>query len=170
MAGKPRNGATYCLLILLGALLAPGAAAAASCPWLNEATASGLLGADATGVYAPAAAGQPAVCTFTEVNSRSPRTLQIRVETAPDAHARLMALNSSCADAASPLAAIGNEAVTCSAAEHRDKPAERAIGRVRDQVFTITLTSSGKQDDVLTRDELQMRIGTAAEQVAGNLY
>ena len=161
---------TVSLLVLLGAALLPVAAAAENCPWINTATASGLIGADATGAYTPAAAGQPAVCTFTEINSRSPRTLQIRVETTPDAHARLMALDSSCADAASPLPAIGNEAVTCVAADHKDKPAERALGRVRNQVFTITLTSSGKQDDVLTRDELKMRIDTAAEQVAGNLF
>ncbi len=156
MANKLRSCATLHLRLL--ALLAvvaliPAACAAENCPWLNAATASGLIGADATVVYTAAAAGKPAVCTFTEASAHMPRTLEIRVEIVPDAHVRLMTLNaSSCTGTASPLPAIGNEAITCSADEHKDKPAERVVGRVRDQVFTITLTSNGKQDSVLDRD------------------
>ena len=171
MASKTRIGAAPCLLVLLGVLLASAAGAAENCPWMNEATASGILGADATGLYMPATAGQPGVCTFSETGARAPRTLEIRVQTMPDAHERLVAGNSAaCSGPSSPLPATGNEAIVCAAGEHKEKPAERAIGRVRDQLFTITLTSSGKQDDFLTRDELKTGIATAAEQVAGKLF
>ncbi len=158
------------LLALLAVAFTPAACAAENCPWLNAATASGLIGANATAVYTAAAAGKPAVCTFTEASAHMPRVLEIRVEIVPDPHVRLMALDASCTGAASPLTAIGNEAIACSADEHKDKPAERVVGRVRDQVFTITLTSNGKQDSVLDRDELKIRISTAAEQVSGNLF
>lgn len=156
--------------LLLCLLLAPATVCAAeNCPWLNAATASGLIGATATSTYVAASAGQPAVCTFTEVDSRTPSTLEIRVETTPQAHERLTTLTSSC-NGSSPLPAIGNEAVTCTADEGKAKPAERVIGRVRDQVFTITITLNGKTLSPTDRDDLKMRIATAAEQVSGNLF
>ena len=47
---------------------------------------------------------------------------------------------------------------------------ERLVGRVRDQVFTITISTTLKNDPILTRDEIKSRIYTAAEQVSGNLF
>jgi len=44
------------------------------------------------------------------------------------------------------------------------------VGRVRDQIFTITISTTLKNDPILTRDALKARIYTAAEQVAGNLF
>jgi hypothetical protein len=41
---------------------------------------------------------------------------------------------------------------------------------VRNQVFTIDLNSTLKDDPILARDALKARIYTAAEQVAGNLF
>ncbi len=41
---------------------------------------------------------------------------------------------------------------------------------MRDQVFTIVLSSRVKKNPLLTRDALKARIYTAAEQVAGNLF
>jgi hypothetical protein len=161
---------TLRLLVLCALLIPTATCTAENCPWINQATASGLLGADSTAAYTPAASGQPAVCTFTEADSRKPRTLEVRVETVPQARTQFMALASTCTGETSPLPAIGNEAVNCAADVHKDKPAERVIGYVRDQLFIITLSSSGKQDAALSRHELQMRIATAAEQVAGNLF
>lgn len=71
---------------------------------------------------------------------------------------------------AAPLNAIGNEAVYCAADLRRGELGERAIGRVRDQVFTIDMNSTLKDDPILTREALKTRIYTAAEQVAGNLF
>jgi hypothetical protein len=68
------------------------------------------------------------------------------------------------------LKAIGNEALICAADDRKAGMGERIVGRVRDQVFTITIASSVKNDPILTRDILKTRIYTAAEQVSGNLF
>jgi hypothetical protein len=144
--------------------------AANRCPWLTEATASGLIGADAAGSYVAGTGSQPAVCTFTEKSQIPARTLTITVEVASDPHARMTAVARICGDGAAPLTAIGNEAVYCSVDLRHGELGERAVGRVRDQVFTITLNSTMKDDPILTREILKTRIYTAAEQVAGNLF
>jgi hypothetical protein len=140
------------------------------CPWLNEATASGLLGGDAVGAFTDAAAGQPAVCTFTYDGQGTKRTLRITVEVTPDAHARVMAAAQSCGAAAAPIKAIGNEAMSCAVDDRKGGPGERVMGRVRDQAFTVTIASTLKNDPELTRDALKAKIYMAAEQVSGNLF
>lgn len=145
--------------------------AANNCPWLNEATAGGLLGGDAVGVKTDAAAaGQPTVCTFTQQDTGVTRTLRITVEIAPEPHQRMSAVAQVCGADASPIKAIGNEALVCTADDRKGAMGERVVGRVRDQVFTITIASTLKADPILNRDALKARIYTAAEQVAGNLF
>jgi hypothetical protein len=147
------------------------AMAANNCAWINDATASGLLGGDAAAdVTAPAAAGEPTVCTFTQMSAGVKRTLRIAVEISTDAHARVGAIAQSCGSGAFPLKAIGNEAVACPVDSKKEGLSERAVGRVRDQVFTITIGSTQNNDPILTREALKARIYTAAEQVAGNLF
>jgi hypothetical protein len=145
------------------------ARAANNCPWLNEATASGLLGGDAIGAYT-VAPGQPSVCTFTQQNQDVTRSLVVAVEIAQAPHARMVTIAQTCGANAVPLNAIGNEAISCAPVERKGELRERVIGRVRDQVFIITLASSLKNDPILTRDALKTRSQTAAEQVSGNLF
>lgn len=159
--------AVSCVLML--AAIVP-ARAANNCPWLNEATASGLLGGEAVGAFQAASSAQPAICTFTERIDGATRSLQIRVETTPNFAARLKSLEKTCGSDIALLAAIGNEAVFCSADNSGNRTAERAIGRVRDQVFLIQIGSSLKKDPILTRDNLVTRIHSAAEEVSGNLF
>jgi hypothetical protein len=158
-------GLALCLVSLPHAVYAGN-----DCPWLTEATASGLIGAEAVGSYTAAAASQPAVCTFRQKSDGMMRTLTITVELASDAHTRMTSIAQTCGAGAAPLNAIGNEAVFCDADLRRREIGERAVGRVRNQVFTITLSSTIKDDPILTRDALKTRIYTAAEQVAGNLF
>jgi hypothetical protein len=156
------------LLVCITAL--PNAARAANgCPWLTEATASSLIGVDSVGSFTAATEAQPAVCTFIQKDQGS-RSLTITVETAKDPHARMTTVAQACGSNAEVLNAIGNEAVYCAADSRRGEIGERAVGRVRDQVFTIVLNTKAKQEPVLTRDALKARIYTAAEQVAGNLF
>jgi hypothetical protein len=174
MASDPRlGGGTLWLVFALSCGL-PGLArhahASNACPWLTEATASGILGVNAEGAYQPAAGTQPATCTFTEKEEGGARTLTITVETANDPQARVNDLVRTCADSPSPLRAIGNEAVTCAVDVRRGQLTERTIGRVRGQIFTITLKSALKDDPILTRDVVKGHLYTAAEQVAGNLF
>ncbi|MGA2851743.1 MAG: hypothetical protein ABSE46_22290 [Terracidiphilus sp.] len=140
-----------------------------NCPWLNEATAGGLLGGDAIGMKT-GADGQPTVCTFTQQDTGVTRTLRITVEIASDPHARMSAVAQVCGADALPIKAIGNEALVCTADDRKGAVGERVVGRVRDQVFTITIASTLKADPILNRDALKARIYTAAEQVAGNLF
>lgn len=170
MASKSRYSLGLLAAALLLAFFAPRAHAENSCPWLNEATASGFLGGAAVGAYTPAAENQPATCIFIRVENGVTRELQITVEiVSASPHMRVAALASSCMDPA-PLTAIGNEATRCMAHVKGAARAERIVGRVRDQVFTITLSTSQRDDSELTDDVMRTRIGTAAEQISGNLF
>jgi hypothetical protein len=140
------------------------------CPWINEATASGLLGGDAVGEFAAASAGQPAVCAFTQTNAGFTRTLRITVEQTPDTHARLQSAAQACGKDAVSLQAIGNEASMCTLDNRNTGLSELVVGRVRDQLFTITFATTLKNDSVLTRAAMKDKAAAAAEQVAGNLF
>lgn len=149
----------------------PIARAANHCPWMNEATASGLLGGNAAGAYSSSTANQPSVCTFTQTNADVTRVLTITIDLAKDdPHAQLMKSETACGPNPVRLKAIGNEAVTCGADESTAGRGMRAVGRVRDQVFEILITTTRKDDPILTGAALRIRINTAAEQVSGNLF
>lgn len=161
------HNAGWCLVLFAAAVPAH---AANDCPWLNEATASGLLGGAAVGAFQAASPQHPAICTFTERIDDAARTLQIQVETGSDFAARLKSLETSCGSDIAQMPAIGNEAVSCTVHDPGKRTAERVIGRVRDQVFLIQIDSSLKKDPILTRDNLITRIHSAAEEVSGNLF
>lgn len=140
------------------------------CPWINEATAGGLLGGDAVGDFKAPSQGQPAVCTFIAKDDSATRTLTISVLTTPDFSAELQSAMRACGTDSTAIQAIGNQASVCTQDNRKGGLGELVVGRVRDQVFTILLGSSLKGDLILTRRELRSRIYTAAEQVAGNLF
>jgi len=165
-----RNLLRVCFGICSFILQASAASAANSCAWINEATASSLLGGDAVGNVTSTDAGKTTVCTFTQTGSDAVRTLRVTVEIAADPHTRMGALAQSCGAGSAPLKAIGNEALTCPADDRNGAPGEKLVGRVRDQVFTITISSTLKKDSTLTREDLHSKIYLAAEQVAGNLF
>ena len=146
------------------------ARAANNCPWLNEATAAGILDGDTTGQYVPPEPGKPASCTFTQTASGETHQLVIVVEIAASPHDRMMTLMRTCGSQSEPLAAIGNEAVRCAAVTRGKPHGELVIGRVRDQVFTIAITTTATQDPLLEPHELAMRSQTAAEEISGNLF
>jgi hypothetical protein len=137
---------------------------------MTEATAGGLLGGDAVGNFTAASTGQPAVCTFTQTGANFTRTLRITVEVTPDTHARVQAAAQPCGKNAAPIQAIGNEASMCTIENRNAVPGQLVVGRVRDQLFTITFTSTLKDDPILTRATLKDKAYTASEQVAGNLF
>lgn len=158
------------MLVGLSLIALPASALAKSCAWLNEATAGGLLGGTAVGEVTEAVAPQPTVCMFTQQDAGVKRTLRVTVEIAAEPRARLETVAQVCGPDVSPIKAIGNEAMVCSADDRKGGVGERVVGRVRDQVFTITIASTLKVDRILNREALKVRIYTAAEQVAGNLF
>ena len=169
LIGFPRS-VTRVALGLCWLVLPASAHATNNCPWINEATASGLLGGAATGTVTDATAGQPTVCAFVSKIEGRTHTLRIAVELASDAHARLGELAHFCGTDAANLPAIGNEALICAADDRQGGLVERVLGRVRDQVFSVTLSSTQKRDPVLNRAALRARISMAAEQVSSNLF
>ena len=135
----------------IGALLLFAAAslAAQPCPYLNAATAAGLLGGDVT------ASVKGDICTFAHGSSQ----LRIEVQTVSLPHKAL------CEPNPAPLKAIGNEAFACGTADKAGNISEEIAGRVRDRVFFIRLTSNN-----IARAALRERARSVAEQVAGILY
>lgn len=172
MTTEPRVHLDFHFLLLGAVLLLaqPAARAEKNCPWMNEATAAGLIGEDTSGMY-HAEPAKPALCTFAERANKPMRTFQISIETALDGHNQyLAALWRACGSASTPLSAIGNEAAICTRERHGNVVEALAVGRVRDQIFTVTLGTSVKDDTVLTPAMLKMKISIAAEQVSGNLF
>lgn len=163
------NYARITLAVAL-ALFAVSARAENSCPWLNVATASGLLGGDAMGTFTAAASGRPAMCTFVQKADDGMRELTISVATDADAQMKLDAMMHGCGATDHPLQAIGNEAGVCTMDTKHRQMSERVVGRVRDQIFTISFVTTFKNDSELNRDSMMSKSYFAAEEIAGNLF
>jgi len=161
------------LTLALFVLLAPRPGpcqANTGCPWLNVATASGVLKSSDSGPMATLAEGSRAACSFVYHNATASRELRITMEQVQDPSQAMTAYKARCSGVASPLQAIGNEAVTCAADIKGQAHGEQVIGRVRDQIFTVTITTSVRNDPSMSRDALEERVRNIAEQVAGALF
>jgi hypothetical protein len=141
------------------------------CPWLNVATASGFLGGPAT-LTLNMTGQTTGTCTFQLQPDPSGGKLSIAVVSAPtpqNGNPVLIPFEGQCTAAARPLTAIGNEAVTCedsAGAVH----GRQVIGRVRDSIFTLTLTASAAEKSDAVDDRLAGKAEAIAEQVAGILF
>lgn len=160
--------------ILLAAACLLGFSVAAhagnNCPWINEATVSGLLEGNAIGDFNQGSANGPATCTFVSKTPGASRTLSIHVETTPNAATRLSSMAKVCGQPVEAIAAIGNEAFICAMEHNKEAVVQSVIGRVRDQVFTVSISTSGKDESVVWMADLRTRLAIAAEQVSGNLF
>ena len=130
------------------------AAAENRCPWLNAATAGGVLGG------AVQATVTTTSCEFVRQNGAHVAALRIEVAAVSAPHAQ-------CASGAAPLKAIGNEAVACSYEGKQGWIAEQVVGRVRDQGFLVRISTNGRSS---TAKDLREKARTVAEQVAGILF
>lgn len=139
-----------------------------SCPWITTATAFGALGASEDSPMASASELNATVCNFAYREGNITRELRITVEQAKDPEQVFNAYKKQCRQSGNPLRAIGNEAVVCTV--NKKGKGEQIFGRVRDSVFTITITTNAANDPVMSRDILIERAGLVAEQVSGNLF
>jgi hypothetical protein len=156
-------------------LLAPRAAICqvnTGCPWLNVATASGVLRSSASSPMATLALGSRAACNFAYHDATASRELRITVveEVKDPPEAMAASGRTRCGSGAKPLQAIGNEAVTCAADTKGQTYGQQIIGRVRDQIFTVTVTTSAQNDPFLPGEALEQKLRNVAEQVAGALF
>jgi hypothetical protein len=76
---------------------------------------------------------------------------------------------STCTAPGTPVRAIGNEALLC-ADDNKSQRSEEVIGRVRDSVFIVRVSTSSKNDAAMPRAILEQRAKDTAEQVAGALF
>ena len=146
-ATSHRPPATRALALIL---LAIPALAADQCPWLNSATAVGILGGQVQTAVTPTA------CEFT----RPAAVLRIEVTSAAVPHTQ-------CPRKSESLKAIGNEANACA---YEGKPGwlgEQVTGRVRDQAFLVRVSTS---DPHAAPKTLREKARNIAEQVAGFLF
>ncbi len=68
-----------------------------------------------------------------------------------------------------PLKAIGNDAVLC-ANNTATSSGQQVIGRVRDQIFIISISAEAQPGRSTANDPLADKVKAIAEQVAGNLF
>jgi hypothetical protein len=140
----------------------------ARCPWLNVATASGVLeGSASLQIEQPNATETH--CVFRYQNGKTVETLQIDVKRQQDISRGIVPEESSCRSPGTPLKAIGNEAVLC-ADDRRSSRGDQVIGRVRDSIFRVSASTTAKNDPAITREVLEQRAKDTAEQVAGALF
>ena len=107
------------------------------CPWLNVATATGVLQSAESSPMATLAEGGKPACDFTYHDATASRELKITVEEVQDAQQAMTAYQARCGSSARPLRAIGNEAVTCAVDSKGKSYGQQVIGVVRDQIFTV---------------------------------
>jgi hypothetical protein len=130
------------------------------CPWLNAATAGGVLGSAVTLTVAHENANRDDMaCSFLGAGS----ALRIAVETMETPRNEFTSHAAECGSDPAPLRAIGNEAVVCSP----DKRSAQVIGRLRNRIFTILVSATNA---ALTQAELREKARDVAEHVAGNLF
>ena len=123
------------------------------CPWMNAATAAGIIGRP----VGTKAVGTNA-CVFKA--ARSAYVLRVDVKAARSSP-------ESCGSHPQALRGIGNEAIACEHRERKGHRMERVVGRVRNQVFVITVTTT---DRSAAQVSLLAKAESAAEQVAGSLF
>jgi len=139
------------------------------CPWINEATAGGILGGTVTATANVNDHGD-GVCEFSRQQGAVVYQLRVSVSMMTDIARQFPTYLAQCAPKSAPLRAIGNEAVTCSVEGNADGYAEQVVGRVRDQAFVVTVSSSVQNDPSMTQEMRREKAHLVAEQVAGILF
>jgi hypothetical protein len=110
------------------------------------------------------------VCEFSHQQGSAVHQLRIAVDIMTDIPKQFPAYLAQCPPKSAPVRAIGNEAVTCSLQNEKERYGERVVGRVRDQAFVVSVTSSVKDDASMPPKTCTAKVNLAAEQVAGILF
>ena len=156
------------LLLSLLAALPSVCHGQAKCPWMNEATARGVLGGPVT-VKANIHERGDGVCEFSRKEGAAVHELRILVELMTDIPKQFPNVRSQCPSNSTPLRATGNEALMCSIQE-KGLYVEKVVGRVREQAFVVSVSSSVQDDPSMTLDMRREKVHLVAEQVAGILF
>jgi hypothetical protein len=155
--------------LLILAFMSAMCHAQAKCPWINEATARGILGGAVTMSVKVNDQGA-GVCEFSHQQESAFHQLRIAVDIMTDIPKQFPAYLAQCPPKSAPLRAIGNEAVMCSMQGKPDQYAEMVVGRVRNQAFVVSVSSSMLKDPSMTQEMRREKAYLVAEQVAGILF
>lgn len=142
------------------------------CPWINEATARGILGGPVT-LTAKVSEQGDGVCEYSRQQGAAVHQLRILVEIMTDIPKQFPTYLAQCPPKSAPMRAIGNEAVMCSVEDKGvkgDLYAERVVGRVRNQAFVVSVSSSVMDSPSMAQEERREKANLVAEQVAGILF
>lgn len=139
------------------------------CPWINEATARGILGGPVTMKVQVDEQGA-GVCKFSRQEGSAKLELQIAVHPMTDVAREFPDYLRECPPKSAALRAIGNEAVTCSAQGKRGEFEERVVARVRKQAFVVAVSSSVDADPAMNKEMRRKKADVVAEHVAGILF
>ncbi len=141
-------------------------AAEDTCPWLNSATAAGVLGHSVTAsVTHPDKDKDDAVCEFTS-DAAVPSVLRIEVKTMANPLADFPTWLAQCGSNGTPVRGIGNQAVACAFGKGPNT-SEQLISRVRQRALLVRVTVPKAS---APRPPLREQASTVAEMVAGNLF
>jgi len=163
------------ILLLATAFFAPAfchaqtPSALTKCPWLNEATARGILGGDVT-IFVKLNDQGAGVCKFTRQQGAATHELRISVDLMTDIPKQFPTHLAQCPPKSPAQPATGNEAVTCTTHTKENHYAELVVGRVRNQAFAASISSTVQDDLSMTPKERREKTNLLAEQVAGILF
>jgi hypothetical protein len=163
--------------------------AQSKCPWLNAATAAGLLGGEVQLVVTPPvdpgkSKGAGAAmyseqlrmdrydvsCDFSRKTDTGARTLSIVVKTMTDPGKEFASFLALCTGSTVAQKGIGNEAVQCVWKDNSHPGYEQVIARARDRAFVLTLHRDAASHPAPDSGELSPEARNVAEQVAGSLF
>jgi hypothetical protein len=160
------------LFVFLGlCLLSPLIGRAEICAWLNAATAGGLIGGEVT-YKVTHTSPEDTTCVFTRNSGASVSTLQISVNTMTEHEKEFPGFLVLCGATATPIRAVGNEAVECTQSIDPGRVTEQIVARVRERAFVLrwTMPTPNADASIPAPGEVQERLRNVAEQVAGSLF
>jgi hypothetical protein len=157
-------------ILLLGMAFLPAVChAQAKCPWINEATARGIVGGAVTVTVKVNDQGA-GFCEFSRPQEAAVHQLRIAVDIMTDIPKQFPTYLAQCPPKSASLRAVGNESVMCSTQGKPDQFAEIVVGRVRNQAFVVSVSSTVQDDRSMPQEGRREKANLIAEQVAGILF
>lgn len=140
------------------------------CPWLNAATAGGVLGGEVQSSISNVTPQGDATCHFTRRQDAASLTLSIDVHTMALPSKDFPTYLAQCGGTLLPLKAVGNEAFQCVPKGGSTNGEEQVIGRVRDRAFILTVNTNVAKQPTPAKTGLSQETRNLAEQIAGALF
>jgi len=156
--------------VIVGTFITPRCLAEVQCPWLNSATAAGVLGGEVQANVTALTPQGDTTCDFKRIENSAVSVLTIAVHTMALPSKDFATYLARCAGTAVSLKGIGNEAVLCVPSSGSGNGGEQIIGRVRDRAFVIDLKRSSTRQPTSTASGLSEEARNVAEQVSGALF